>query len=290
MEYNYKNLRIAENGAKINVIVYIILSILKLSIGYFFNSKALFADGINNSTDIIASLAIMVGLRISRKPADYNHAYGHLRAQTISSLVASLVMIAAGLNVLYNAIYAIIFYKSNSQDIISIVVGIICTVTIYIVYRYNKNVAIRINSSALMAAAKDNLSDTLVGIGTVIGIAASGFGLPWIDPVAAALVGMVIIKTGLGIFKESAYSLTDGFDSKRLDGIISKIKLIRGVNCVKDIKARVHGSSILIDVVIGVDSQLTVAQSHKITINIEKMLNDDFKINYAIIHVEPECI
>ncbi len=117
----------------------------------------------------------------------------------------------------------LVFYKSNSQDIISIVVGIICTVTIYIVYRYNKNVAIRINSSALMAAAKDNLSDTLVGIGTVIGIAASGFGLPWIDPVAAALVGMVIIKTGLGIFKESAYSLTDGFDSKRLDGIISKI-------------------------------------------------------------------
>ena len=158
MEYNYKNLRIAENGAKINVIVYIILSILKLSIGYFFNSKALFADGINNSTDIIASLAIMVGLRISRKPADYNHAYGHLRAQTISSLVASLVMIAAGLNVLYNAIYAIIFYKSNSQDIISIVVGIICTVTIYIVYRYNKNVAIRINSSALMAAANWNCS------------------------------------------------------------------------------------------------------------------------------------
>ncbi|MBV4418973.1 cation diffusion facilitator family transporter [Clostridium tyrobutyricum] len=289
MKDNYKNLRIAENGAKINVIVYIILSILKLSVGHFFNSKALFADGINNSTDIIASLAIMIGLKISRKPADYNHAYGHLRAQTISSLVASLVMIAAGLNVFYNAIYSIIFYKSNSQDIISIVVGIICTVTIYIVYRYNKSVAIRINSSALMAAAKDNLSDALVGIGTVIGIAASGLGFLWIDPLTAALVGMVIIKTGLDIFKESAYSLTDGLDSKRLDDIISKIELIRGVNCVKDIKARVHGNSILIDVVIGVDSQLTVAQSHKITINIEKMLNDTFKINYAIIHVEPEC-
>lgn len=288
MEDDYKNLRIAENGARINIIVYIILSISKLSIGYFFNSKALFADGINNSTDIVASLAIIIGLKISRKPADYDHAYGHLRAQTISSLVASLIMIAVGFNVLYNAIYSIIFLKTNFPDIISAVVGVICTVIIYIVYRYNKSVAIRINSSALMAAAKDNLSDALVGIGTVIGIAASRFGLPWIDPMAAALVGVIIIKTGLEIFKESAHNLTDGFDSKRLDVIILKIKQVSGVNCVKDIKARVHGNSILIDVVIGVNSKLTVVESHKITENIEKMLNSEFRINYAIIHVEPE--
>ncbi|QXE17797.1 cation diffusion facilitator family transporter [Clostridium sp. 001] len=288
MDEDYKNLKIAEKGARISIIAYIILSMLKLTLGYFYQSKALTADGVNNSTDIIASLAIIIGLKISGKPADDNHAYGHLRAQTISSLVASLIMIAVGLDVIYNAVYSTIFLKNKAPDMISAVVAIICAILIYAVYVYNKRVALRIKSSALMAAAKDNLSDAWVSMGTAAGIIASQFGFPWIDPLAAVLVGILICKTGGEIFKEAAHNLTDGFDSKQLDSIVSKIKEVDGVSCVKGTKARVHGNNILLDIVIGVNSKLTVVKSHEITEEIEEMLNREFKIKHAIIHVEPD--
>lgn len=287
MEEDYKDLKIAEKRTKVNVVVYVFLSLFKLGIGYFFHSRALFADGINNSTDIIASLAIVIGLKISRKPADEDHAYGHLRAQTVSTLVASLIMIAVGAEVFYNAVYSTIFFKAKAPDMISALVSIVCTVLVYVVYRYNRKVAVKIKSLALMAAAKDNLSDAWVSLGAACGIIASQFGFPWIDPLAAVIVGILIIKTGMGIFKESAQSLTDGFDSRQLDAIVEKINKIEGVDSVKDIKARVHGNNILLDIIIVVSSKLTVLESHRITEKIESMLSSEFKIKYAIIHVEP---
>jgi len=290
MEENYKNLKIAQRGASISLIVYIILSVLKLTIGYFTNSKALTADGLNNSTDIISSLAIIIGLKIATKPADEDHAYGHLRAETIAALIAAIIMIAVGADVIYNGIYSAVFFKAKAPDIISAVVAVICAAIIYWVYIYNKKTAIKINSQALMAAAKDNFSDALVSIGAAIGIIASQFGFPWIDPAAAIIVGILICKTGYEIFKESVHNLTDGFDKNKLDGIVKSIKSIKEVKEIKDIKSRVHGNNILTDVVITVDSTLTVSESHKITEKVEDVLRRDFNIKYAIVHVEPEVI
>lgn len=288
MEENYKNLKIAQRGASISLVVYIILSVLKLVIGYFTNSKALMADGLNNSTDIVSSLAIIIGLKISRKPVDEDHPYGHLRAETIAALVASIIMIAVGVDVIYNGVYSAVFFKAKAPDIISAVVAIICAVIIYFVYVYNKKTAIKINSQALMAAAKDNFSDAIVSIGAAIGIIASQFGFPWIDPAASIIVGILICKTGYEIFKESVHNLTDGFEKDKLDEMVNSINSIKEVKKVKDIKSRVHGNSILTDVVIAVDSKLTVNESHKITEEVEMVLKRDFNINHAIVHVEPE--
>src|SRR5690606_40466949 len=82
---------------------YVFLSALKLSFGYAGSSEALKADGLNNLTDIIASVAVLIGLRISQKPPDENHHYGHLRAETIASLLASFIMAIIGLQVLLGA-------------------------------------------------------------------------------------------------------------------------------------------------------------------------------------------
>lgn len=138
MEEKYNSLKIAEQGARISIIAYIVLALLKLGIGHLSNSKALTADGLNNTTDIVASLAVLIGLKISRKPADDDHYYGHFRAETIASLIASLIMIAVGIDVLYNAVKSIVF-KAKTPDLIAAIVAIICAVVIYIVYRYNKN-------------------------------------------------------------------------------------------------------------------------------------------------------
>ncbi|AKN31275.1 transporter [Clostridium carboxidivorans P7] len=288
MEEKYNDLKLAERGARISIIAYIALSLLKLSIGYIYNSEALMADGLNNTTDIIASLAVLIGLKISRKPADENHHYGHFRAETIASLIASFIMIAVGLDVLYNAVHSIIYFKSKAPDLIASIAAVVCALAIYMVYRYNKKIAIKINSAGLMAAAKDNLSDAWVSIGTAVGIVASQFGLPWIDPLAAVIVGILIIKTGWDIFREASHNLTDGFHKAELDRIAEIINTVPGVRKIKSLKARFHGNNILLDVVVSVSSKLNVIEGHDITMNIEEKLRSELNITEVVIHVEPD--
>ncbi|GFZ30344.1 transporter [Clostridium zeae] len=287
MDERFNNLKLAERGARVSILAYIALSLVKVGIGYISGSEALSADGINNTTDIIASVAVLIGLKISRIPADEDHPYGHFRAETIASLVASLIMIAVGLNVLYNAVQSIIHFKAKAPDLISAAVAVLCAGIIYVVYRYNKKIAVKINSAGLMAAAKDNLSDAWVSIGTATGIIASQFGLPWIDPLAAVIVGILIIKTGWDIFRESSHNLTDGFSKEELDNITENIKLVAGVEKVKVIRARAVGNNILIDATVGVNSDLNVVQAHSITEEIERNLKSNFNIAEAMIHVEP---
>lgn len=288
MEEKYNGLKIAERGARISIIAYIVLSLLKLGIGFLSGSKALTADGLNNATDIVASLAVLIGLKISRKPADEDHAYGHFRAETIASLISSLIMVAVGIDVLYNAVHAIIFFKAQAPDLIAAVVAVFCASIIYVVYRYNKKIAVKINSSGLMAAAKDNLSDAWVSMGTAIGIVASQFGLPWIDPLAAVIVGMLIVKTGWDIFREASHNLTDGFNKEELDNITQIIKKVSGVRNIKNIKARKYGNNISIDVIVIVSANLSVVEGHIITEEIEMKLKDELNILQAIVHVEPD--
>lgn len=288
MENSYNNLKIAERGARVSIIAYITLSLLKLGVGFFAQSKALLADGINNTTDIIASVAVLIGLKISGKPADDDHPYGHLRAETIASLIASLIMIAVGLDVLYNAIKSVIFFNPKAPDLVSAVVAIFCAAAIYMVYRYNMRIAVKIKSSGLMAAAKDNLSDAWVSIGTTIGIVASQFGFPWIDPLAAVVVSALILKTGWDIFRESSHNLSDGFSREKLDGITKSINQVPGVKQIKNIRARVHGNNILLDLVVSVSSELSLVEGHSITEKIEDKLKEDLDITQVMVHVEPD--
>ncbi|WP_297429916.1 cation diffusion facilitator family transporter [Clostridium sp.] len=288
MKGNYNNLKLAERGARVNIIAYISLSFVKLGIGYLAKSEALLADGINNTTDIIASFAVLIGLKISGKPVDDNHPYGHLRAETIASLIASLIMLAVGIDVLYNAIKSVIFFKAQAPDLVSAAVAIFCAIVIYMVYRYNKKIAIKINSSGLMAAAKDNLSDAWVGVGTTFGIIASQFGLPWIDPLVAVIVSILILRTGWDIFREASHNLSDGFSKEKLENITQSIKKVQGVKDIKDIRARAHGNNILLDVIVKVSSELTVAEGHSITEKIDEKLRIEFEITDVVVHVEPD--
>ena len=93
-------LKLAQRGAYLSIFSYIFLSLLKYYFGFVYDSAAVRADAINNMTDILASLAVLIGLKISIKPPDDNHPYGHLKSENISSLVVSFIIMAVGLQVL----------------------------------------------------------------------------------------------------------------------------------------------------------------------------------------------
>lgn len=288
MESRINDLKLAEKGARVSIIAYILLSCVKLGVGYWAGSKALFADGLNNTTDILASVAVLIGLKIARKPADTEHAYGHLRAETIASLIASMIMIAVGLDVLFKAVDSTIHYKEQAPDLISAFTALFCAFSIYMVSRYNLRLAKQINSSGLMAAAKDNLSDAWVSIGAAVGIFASQFGMPWIDPIAAIIVGVLIIKTGWDIFIEAAHTLTDGYDNSELNKIANQVSAIDGVREIQTIKARIHGNMTFMDLILFVNPNISVVEGHNIAENVEKFLHKEHGITEVIIHIEPD--
>lgn len=283
----YEEIRKGERGAWISIAAYLVLSAFKLICGYLFASSALIADGINNATDIVASVAVLVGLRISQKPPDSDHAYGHFRAETIAALIASFIMAVVGLQVLVEAVRSWYAGDYVAPNLWAAGVAVICAVVMLGVYRYNSRLAKKINSQALLAAAKDNRSDAWVSIGAALGIVGAQFGLPWLDKVAAILVGLLICKTAWEIFRDSTHLLTDGFDQKELTDLRSTVARVPGVEMIKDVKARVHGSHVLVDVVIEVDGRLTLVQGHEICDQVEERLKRSHNIMHVHVHVEP---
>lgn len=286
MEKQIANLKRAQKGVIVSTVAYIIQTVIKLTVGIISGSQALVADGLHNLTDILSSIAIIIGIRISMKPKDDGHPYGHLRAETVASQIVSILMIIIGVKVMFEAARSITSSK-DSPEIIAAVVALLCSVMMFFVYRYSSNLAKKTNSAGLLTAAKDNLADSIVGLGAAIGIFASQFGLPWIDPIVAVIVGIIIIKTGWEIFYESTYSLMDGMDKNKLDEISEIISSVPGVKDVSGPRGRKTGNKLIIDVEIHVDPHLTVVEGHDIADLVQQRVRDDIEFCEAIVHVEP---
>ena len=283
-----QRLKQAERGAILSIITYILLSSSKLIVGKLFFSQALFADGLNNFTDVLSSILVFIGLKISQKPADKNHPYGHWKFETLASLMTSFLMCIIGLEVIRDAWG---YFKSPIQEqpsLITAIIGGISALLMFGVYRYNHSLAIKIHSLGLKAAAKDNLSDALTSLSTSIAILAAKLSFSWLDGVMAIIVGMMILKTAFDIFKESSFQLTDGFEPEEMKEYKPIILAHPEIKTIEEIKARRYGSNIYLDLTVCMDPNLTVWRSHEITEEIELELEEHFGITFVDIHVEPD--
>ncbi|XCC87216.1 cation diffusion facilitator family transporter [Mammaliicoccus sciuri] len=280
------NLRIAQRGAYISLVTYIILSILKYVVGTTYNSAALKADSLNNLTDIFVSVAVLIGLKISVKPADKNHPYGHMKTENITTLIVSFIIMFVGIEVISNNIPKLVQGDYSEPSTLTIWVSFISGIIMILVYLFNWKLAIKTKSTSLKSAAKDNLSDALVSIGTGIGLIFTQFGLPIIDIILAVILGFIIVYTGFTIFKESIFTLSDGFHEKDLNNYIEEIENIEGVLDVPSIKGRYHGNSVFLDVTIIVDKDLTLDEAHDICDLVEHQLKEAGAFS-SYVHPEP---
>ncbi|ALM57879.1 cation diffusion facilitator family transporter [Staphylococcus equorum] len=284
-----ENLKTAQKGAYLSLIVYIVLSIAKFIIGSMYDSAAVRADSLNNMTDIIVSLAVIIGLKISIKPADKNHPYGHLKSENISTLLVSFIIMFVGIQVVIESVPEIFSKDHHAPNVITIYVSVISGIIMLIVFYINQKLARRTNSSSLNSAAKDNLSDALVSIGTAVGLIFTQFGLPILDTVLATILGLLIIYTGFRIFKESIFTLSDGFNEQELEAYKNYVLEIEDVIDVQNIKGRYHGSSIFVDVTIVVESNLSLEDAHNICDKVEQHMHEK-GISSVYVHPEPASI
>lgn len=276
-----------ERGAVLSIFVYIILSAAKLFVGYTYGSNALTADGWNNLTDIFASVSVLIGLKIAKKPADRDHAYGHSRAETIASMVASFIMISIGLQVIYSAFVSFSAPRLSEPPLITAWFALLSAVVLWLVFFYNLRLSQKLKSEGLQATAYDNRADALVSMAAFFGILGARAGFPWLDPLAALIVGFVVCKTAWDIFRDTSHSLSDGFEYDALKKFKKTVAAVDGVEEVHDLKARRHGSEVIVDVTIKVVPDLDVVESHRITEEIEQALVEKHAAKSVQVHVEP---
>jgi cation diffusion facilitator family transporter len=282
-----KRVKIAEQGARVSIAVYVLLAVVKLAVGYFMRSTSLSADGFNNLTDVLSSVTVLVGLKTARKPADENHPYGHWKAEPIASLITSFIMLFVGFQVFQSSIIRLYRGELIPPNRLAAVVALISSLILFILYRYNLNLAKKEKSTGLKAVSQDNLADSLTSLATAAAILGASIGWVWLDSIMASIVAIIIVKTGVEVFKESTFSLSDGFKDKHLYLHKSKILMIPRVISVPSIKARMYGANTYVDVTILVDGEMTVQEGHDITEIIEKLLYEEFDVMHTDVHVEP---
>lgn len=285
-----ENLRLAKRGPIVSIIAYLTISAAKLIAGYTLNSSSLIADGFNNLSDILGNIALLIGLHLASKPADAEHRFGHWKIEDLASLMTSFIMFIVGLQVLSQTIQKIIAGSHTAIDPEGAIIGLLSAIIMYGVYRYNKHLSQKVKSTALVAAAKDNLSDAVTSIGTSVAIVAASFNLVIIDRLAAIVITYFILKTAYDIFMASAFSLSDGFDEKELKKYKNAILNIPKVTAVKSQRGRSYGSNIYLDIVVEMNPDLSVYESHEITEQIETLLSQEFSVYDTDVHVEPAAI
>lgn len=283
---NINKLKLAQRGAYLSIVTYIILSVLKLYFGVFYDSAAVRADALNNMTDIFASVAVLIGLKISIRPPDDNHPYGHLKSENIASLVVSFIIIFVGVQVLVENVPAIFSPSVTKPNPVVIYISVAGGLIMLAVYYINSQLAAKTNSSSLKSAAMDNLSDSLISLGTAAGLVLTQLGLPIADVIIASVLGLLIIYTGFKILKSAVFALSDGYNDADLIEHKEDVLEVNGVLDVKSIKGRYHGSSIFLDVTIIVDPEISVTEAHRICDRVEEHMHNK-GIMSLYVHPEP---
>ncbi|HFI0795207.1 TPA: cation diffusion facilitator family transporter [Streptococcus suis] len=290
MKQQIQNLKLAERGAIISITAYIALSGIKLVAGHIFHSDALTADAFNNISDIIGNIAVLVGLRMAQKPADTDHKFGHWKMEDLASLITSFIMFAVGFQVLYSTLIKIMSNQTVEIDMTGAIVGIFSSLVMVGVYLCNKSLAKKVHSKALEATAKDNLSDAVTSIGTAVAIFAAAFNFPIVDKIAAVIITFFILKTAYEIFMESFFTLSDGFDEELLHKYEEDILKLPKIVAVKSQRGRTYGANIYLDIVLEMNPDLSVYESHEITEQVEQLLTLKHGVFDVDIHVEPSEI
>ncbi|MFJ8530099.1 cation diffusion facilitator family transporter [Bacillus sp. NPDC094106] len=282
-------------AAWISVISNVLLTFIKIIVGFLFKSQVLLADGIHNAADVVASVASLGSMKISNQPADEDHPYGHGKAEVISSGIVAIILIFAALFMSYESIKAL-FHPATKPHMIAFIAAIVSLVWKQILYVYTIRIGRQVNSKGLIATAYDHLADVYASIAAVIGIGIALlnniYPIPYAaygDPLAGIIVSFFVLKLAFGMGKEAVYILMEGgLPAEKRGEYKTIIQAHPFVKRIDRIRARDHGHYILVDVRISVPAHLSIQQGHDICREIKTtIMKQDSGVYEVLIHLNP---
>lgn len=281
-----REIRTSQFIALFNVCFYLIISITKLVVGYLANSTALSADGYNGATDTLSYSIIILGLMFAKRPVDQFHKFGYAKAETIATLMTSVLISETGMWVIYQGIRNFLSGNDIRPDFIAAFVGIAIGLLTFVVYGINRYIAKKINSQPLLASSHDLRLDAITSITTGFTIIISSFTFAWIDKVNAIIIGIFMMRTAYKIFDNSAFRLIDGFDKDKLNLFENEIIKFKKIDKVERIQGREYENDIYLSVVAKVGQKMTVMESMKLRNSIQR----DLQKKYGIFELDMQFV
>lgn len=282
-------------AAWISLISNVLLTIIKVVVGLLFKSPVLIADGVHNAGDVIASAAALGSMRISSRPPDEDHPYGHGKAEVIGASVVATILLLAAFYVGYHSVVAL-FEPMPEAHVVALIAAVVSLIWKLLLYVYTIGIGRRVNSKGLIATAQDHLADVYASGAAVIGIGLGLLGqslnmpmLAYADPIAGIIVAVLVLKLAADMARESIDILMEkAIGTEELAALESIVRGVEEVKRIDRIRAREHGQYIIIDLRVGVDGQMTIQQGHDVIRKIKKaILSTHPNVSEVMIHLNP---
>ncbi len=276
----------------IGLIINVGLISFKVLAGILGHSAALIADAVHSVSDLISDALVLVGLKISARPIDETHPYGHGRVETIVAFLVGLILGLVGIGIGFKAINIMIQGVSYTPRLIALLAALTSIVVKEWLYHYTIRVSRWTNSPSLRANAWHHRSDAFSSIATALGVGGAMLNPQWVilDPLVACLVAVFVVETSGKITWRAFLELVDtSVNQETRDQIEQAAKTVPGVIGLHKLKTRHVGSEIFVDVHIEVDPQITVTEGHNIATRLKNfILQQVNNIAEVTVHVEPE--
>ena len=281
--------RAAKRSTWVSVAVNLVLTVLQVVVGVLAASQALVADGIHSLSDLAADFVVLLALKHSRKAPDADHPYGHQRYENAASLVVGVLLLAVGVGMLWSAGAKLMAPASIAPvNPIALWVALFTLVAKEGLFRYMLAVAQRVRSSLLVANAWHARSDAASSLVVAVGIGGNLLGFGLLDPIAALVVGLMVVKMGWEFVWDALHDLTDrAATEEETRAIEQEIRAVPGVQGVHDLRTRKTGDMILIDVHLEIDGAISVREGHAIADEVHARVMARHPVLNVLTHVDP---
>ena len=269
-----------------------VLSLFKLLAGVLAHSGAMISDAVHSASDVLSSIIVIVGVKLSVREADREHPYGHERFECVAAIVLAVVLAYTGLMIGVGAVRTI-GEGAASQTVpglLALVAAAVSVVTKEGMFWYTRAHARALNSASLMASAWDHRSDALSSVGALVGIAGARLGVPVMEPIASLVICLFICKAAYDIFRDAMRKMVDrACDAEteaRLSACVLEESAVRGID---SLTTREFGSRIYVDLEIRLDGNLTLCESHAIAESVHDRIERTFpSVKHIMVHVNPD--
>lgn len=276
----------------ISIIVNIILTAFKLFAGIFSNSGAMVSDAVHSASDVFSTVIVIIGAKMAQKDSDKEHPYGHERMECVAAIILAAILFFTGLVIGYAGLLKIIegnYSALTIPGLLSLIAAIVSIIIKEAMYHATITIAKRVNSSALKADAWHHRSDALSSVGSFIGIFAARIGFPVLDSVASVVICLFILKAAIDIFCDAISKMTDqSCDEETIKKMSEEIFAQDGVLRIDQIRTRLFGDKIYVDIEIATDGNATLFESHEIAQRVHDCIEEKFPpVKHCMVHVNP---
>ncbi len=268
------------------------LSVAKILAGILFYSQTILADGLHSISDLITDLVVLAGLKVSERPADEDHRYGHRRVSTLVAMFVGAALVIAASWIVFKAIISLHEPAQSVRGMVPFWVAVASVPVKEFLFQVTRYVGRRTSNVALLANAWHHRTDAFTSIAAAVGLAGVAFGgADWcfLDPLTAIVLAAFLLVVAVKIIAMSSSELIDRCpDAETMAGITDAVSRTPGVLSYHAVRARKTGGKVCMDIHIQVDPNQTVKQGHDIATAVrENVMAAESDVVEAIVHIEP---